>query len=268
MNRENTRICESGVPGDVQQEAREHPDRPSLSRLCHGDGDGAVPEAGADPQPMEPWRSSLQGGLLRGRPITRSPERYRQGACVEGYGSPEVPPRCRDQRGNCGPLAGDLRVRDIVLASETLADNTESKTLQSDPLLTDCLRRACLRDGRTFRIDRLVTVREAVFKQEDRRLLQRSSLAAAVDMESHAIAEAARGLGVPFGCIRVISDDFSSPTMPLSRSPRMSYNSVGAIAASVMARWRRRRFLRQFEGSIEVLPPVLVRFIRELRRTA
>ena len=168
--------------------------------------------------------------------------------------------------GTAGALVKDLRFLDLVLASETCADFDAQGPFQSDPALVDCLSRACCLAGRTFRIDRLVTTRKAVFNPEARGLLHQASEAAAVDMESYALAKAAKDLGVPFACVRVISDDFSSPSIPLRRSPRISWNSLTNIPADLEAMFRWSRFLLNFKRSIEVLPPVLVRFIRELRR--
>ncbi len=122
------------------------------------------------------------------------------------------------------------------------------------------------RPGRSFCIDRLVTVRNAVFSVTDRIGLREETHAAAVDMETYALASVAKELGIHHACLRVISDDFSSPPMPLRRSPRISWNRPVAIPGDLRDKLRWSRFLKSFERSIAVLPPVLVRFIRELGR--
>src|SRR5207245_1920683 len=49
---------------------------------------------------------------------------------------------------------------------------------------------------------------------EDKRALAEREGTGVVDMESAAVAEACRRAGVPFGCVRVVSDDCETPLSP------------------------------------------------------
>ena len=58
---------------------------------------------------------------------------------------------------------------------------------------------------------RLLTVASLVGRPEEKRRLGERSGAVAVDMESAAVARLCHAAGVPFGCLRVISDDVDAP---------------------------------------------------------
>ncbi len=58
---------------------------------------------------------------------------------------------------------------------------------------------------------RLLTVASLVGRPEEKRRLGQRSGAVAVDMETAAVARLATAAGVPFGCLRVISDDVDTP---------------------------------------------------------
>ncbi|MEW6348433.1 MAG: hypothetical protein AB1646_05190 [Thermodesulfobacteriota bacterium] len=132
------------------------------------------------------------------------------------------------------------------------------------PLNDNRANRVPTQPGQGFCVGRVVTVRDAVFSPEERARLRHATQATAVEMETYAIASAANDLGVPHACLRVISDDFRSPPIPLRKSPRMAWNRPLAIPGDLVAKLRWRRFLKKFERSIAELPPVLVRFMREL----
>src|SRR5580704_1861981 len=85
--------------------------------------------------------------------------------------------------GYCGALDPKLRVGDIVVSDDT-------------PLFSD---RACARG--------VVTTRDRVaVTASEKRALRAETGAIAVDMEAAAVQSRARKLGIPFACIRVVSD--------------------------------------------------------------
>jgi adenosylhomocysteine nucleosidase len=85
--------------------------------------------------------------------------------------------------GYCGALDPKLKVGDIVASDDTL--------ITSD--------RPCVR-GRLITLDRV-----AVTAAEKRELREQTG-AIAVDMESDAVRSRAAALGIPFACIRAVSD--------------------------------------------------------------
>lgn len=85
--------------------------------------------------------------------------------------------------GFCGGLDPDLRIGDIVVSGEF-------PRRASGPFLR----------GEILSIDRVAVT------AEHKRRLRAESGAAAVDMESATVAAKARQWGVPFGCVRVVSD--------------------------------------------------------------
>ncbi|MBM4326845.1 MAG: 5'-methylthioadenosine/S-adenosylhomocysteine nucleosidase [Deltaproteobacteria bacterium] len=169
--------------------------------------------------------------------------------------------------GTSGALAPELALHDLIISSETVDAARPDLVLSSSEFLVHRLADAVAHVGLRHRIGRLATSNEAVFHPRQRELLHRSTGAHAVDMESHSIAVEARKLDVPFASLRVISDHVDSPPLPdpavfrgLWRSPRrLPSNLLGAL------RWR--AFIRNFRRSVRILPPVLVRFMREWRRS-
>jgi adenosylhomocysteine nucleosidase len=85
--------------------------------------------------------------------------------------------------GFCGALDPDLRIGDIVVSGDV-------PRRASGPFVR----------GEILSIDRVAVT------AEQKRRLRAESGAAAVEMESAAVAAKARQWGVPFGCVRVVSD--------------------------------------------------------------
>src|SRR5208283_1578177 len=77
---------------------------------------------------------------------------------------------------------------------------------------------ACCSEGLRFCVARVATSSKAIINIKERHQLHESTGGHAVDMESHAVAVEAAKIGVPFGAIRVISDDITSAPFP---EPRM-----------------------------------------------
>jgi adenosylhomocysteine nucleosidase len=127
--------------------------------------------------------------------------------------------------GYCGALDPKLRVGDIVVS-----DDTQLVTFE----------RACARGN----VDRvcargLVITRDRVaVTAAEKRLLREQTGAMAVDMESSAVKDRAEALGIPYGCIRVVSDT-AEEDMPLDFNRYRAADgrfSRGRIALAAMAR--------------------------------
>jgi nucleoside phosphorylase len=90
--------------------------------------------------------------------------------------------------GLCGAVVPDLRVGDIVVATEV---NGQPADL--------------LRCGGTYRLAKVASADRVIGSAAERRQVAAGGVQA-VDMESAAVLEQARRLGVPFYCVRVVSD--------------------------------------------------------------
>jgi hypothetical protein len=110
--------------------------------------------------------------------------------------------------GFCGALEEDRHVADIILANEVVdaEGHVWPTTWPGD--LPPGEWRPPLHRGRVLSLPRLVG------DPAEKRALGRKHLAVAADMESEAAAEVCRRRGVPFGCVRVISDDLHTSLSP------------------------------------------------------
>ena len=101
--------------------------------------------------------------------------------------------------GFSGAIVPGLTVGDLILASEVCdADGVCRPTTW--PLGESSNRRG-----------RILTVPNLIGSPEEKRLLGVRSGAVAVDMETAIVARLCAAAGVPFGCLRVISDDVDTP---------------------------------------------------------
>jgi nucleoside phosphorylase len=117
-------------------------------------------------------------------------------------------PRVVLSAGFSGALQADQCVGDLVLATEVLDEaGTCLPATWPDGLPPQGGRPALWRG-------RLLTVSHLVTEPQEKRRLGRKYRAAAVDMETAVGARLCRRHGVPFGCLRVISDDLSTPLSP------------------------------------------------------
>ncbi len=110
--------------------------------------------------------------------------------------------------GFAGALCKPLLVGDVLLATE-VADTEGGLWPTTWP--------GELPEGRwepTLRRGRLLTATQMVAQPEAKRALGERYGAAAVDMETATVARACSGAGVPFGCVRAISDDVDTPLSP------------------------------------------------------
>ncbi len=165
--------------------------------------------------------------------------------------------------GTAGGLVPDLRICDLVISSETLYGDHPERLVECSKHVVEAVSSACQKENCRHKIARLVTVRDAVFPREERHKLHQSTGAIAVDMESHALGLEALRLGIPFTSLRVISDDLFSAPLPDLRSVRIQWKNPRKLPHTIVAKFRRRAFLKRFKSSIEMLHPVLVRIIRE-----
>ena len=108
--------------------------------------------------------------------------------------------------GFCGGLNDDAKVGDIIVATEILRGDASDR-IAVDSQLVESISAALKSAGVKFHAGPLVSVREPVFRCEDKRALGKSAQAIAVDMESYAITHPASKIS---GCrpfvLRVISD--------------------------------------------------------------
>lgn len=96
--------------------------------------------------------------------------------------------------GYCGALDGSLRLGDVFVATSV---ETPGRPLRFEPRRPVCARRFA--QGRLFSVDRVVGT-----AQEKMKL--RAMGAAAVEMEAAAVGWRSRHWGVPFYCIRAVTD--------------------------------------------------------------
>lgn len=110
--------------------------------------------------------------------------------------------------GFAGALHGDYRVGDIILATE-IAD-TDGQTWKTTwpmlPLEGDW--QPPLHRGRILSVARIIG------SPDEKRALGEKHAAIAVDMESATVARRCTEHGVPFACVRAISDDSHTELLP------------------------------------------------------
>lgn len=105
--------------------------------------------------------------------------------------------------GLAGGLAPGLSVGTIVLADRVI--DAHGRTLLADPAWREHLT-ARLAPGHRIVAGTIVGSDRAIGRPDAKAALARTTGALAVDMESHAVAETAARLGVPFLVIRAIAD--------------------------------------------------------------
>jgi adenosylhomocysteine nucleosidase len=125
--------------------------------------------------------------------------------------------------GFSGALRPGQRVGDVILASEVIDESGHCWPVTWEPDLpaSDAMSRG-----------RVLTVSHLVGDPEEKQRLGQQYQALAVDMETVVLARRCSGHGVPFACIRVISDDLS---MPLS--PRLLQLMQGGRVSPVRLAW-------------------------------
>lgn len=137
-------------------------------------------------------------------------------AHVESLFAKRIRPRVVVMAGYAGALRPGLGVGDVIVATEVV-DASGTSWPTSWPM----------HPARERRKTVLFTSQKIVGATSQKRDLGRQFQADAVDMESAAVAEACRQRGIPFGCVRAISDDVQTSLSP--RLERML--SAGRISA-------------------------------------
>ncbi len=127
--------------------------------------------------------------------------------------------------GFSGAVVAGLNVGDLILASEVCdADGV-------------CRPATWPVGGSSFRRGRILTVPNLIGAPEEKRRLGERSGAVALDMETAVVARLCGEAGVPFGCLRVISDDvdtyLSESLLGVLRDGRVG---PGRLAAAVLRR--------------------------------
>jgi hypothetical protein len=110
--------------------------------------------------------------------------------------------------GFSGALQQDYHVGDVIVATEVVDLEGHRWKATWPGELPPGEWRPALRQGRLLSVPRLLTT------SEEKQNLGRQYAASAADMETAAVAEICQRHGVPFGCVRVISDDIHTPLSP------------------------------------------------------
>jgi adenosylhomocysteine nucleosidase len=121
------------------------------------------------------------------------------------FGSTSYRPSWLVFAGFAGGLADDLSVGDLVLGTEVVASDGQRLPTTWPPKIQH---QSWLRRGAILSAPRLVV------DPDEKGRLGQTHKALAVDMESAAFARLCSQRGVPFGCLRVISDDIHTPLAP------------------------------------------------------
>jgi adenosylhomocysteine nucleosidase len=168
--------------------------------------------------------------------------------------------------GTAGSLVQDVSLSELVISCETLFGHQPNHVLASSASLVQAVVAACCSASVNHRTGRIATVDGPVFSREDRERLHSLTGAQAVDMESHAISEEARKLGVPFVSVRVISDDLNSLSLPTRRDVKDVFRHPLKAPSELKNFLRWTRFLMDLKRSIQLLHPVLVCMVRSYRK--
>jgi adenosylhomocysteine nucleosidase len=144
------------------------------------------------------------------------------------FGGVAYRPRLIVSAGFSGALADGYRVGDLVVAHE-VSSATGQCWPATWPGKLDGVWQPPLRRGR------IVTASHLVATTEEKTALGKQTGAVAVDMECAAIAELCTRHGVPFGCVRVISDDVATAVSPgLARVLSAGRVSLGRLGLALV----------------------------------
>jgi nucleoside phosphorylase len=165
--------------------------------------------------------------------------------------------------GLAGALSPELRVGDLIVASETVSETAPDEPVACSPDLVERVENACRSEYGSCGRGRIVTVNRPAFSRKHRERLHRDAGAVAVDMETHAAGLEARKLGIPFVALRVISDDFGAVSLTGPPGFRKLRKDPRKLLRVLTTAWHWARFLRDVRRVVHMLPPVLVGFIRD-----
>jgi adenosylhomocysteine nucleosidase len=168
------------------------------------------------------------------------------------FGDVPYRPRFILSAGFSGALRPEQKVGDLILATEVVDQRGNCwRAITSSTL--DCFR------------GRLLTVSELVSDPRQKQRLGQESGASAVDMESAIVARLCYEHGIPFACLRVISDDLHTPlSHQLLALLRQSRVSLGRLAWQVVLHpaliaelWRLAGHTRMAAKRFAVIPALL-----------
>jgi nucleoside phosphorylase len=123
------------------------------------------------------------------------------------FGNLPYRPRLVVSAGFAGGLAPGLRVGDLVLATEVVEAQGQVWPATWPGALPADWQHPVTRG-------RVVTARELIGDPAQKRRLAQEHQAVVVDMESAVVAKTCKQRGVPYGCLRVLSDDWETPLSP------------------------------------------------------
>lgn len=155
-------------------------------------------------------------------------------------------PRLLVFAGFAGALTDELHIGDVVLADEVVDLHGQSwRTTWPGPVSGT----VPLRRGRSLTVDELTAT------PEDKRRLAGQHQALAVEMESAVFAARCTQAGIPFGCVRAISDEAAT-----SLSPAL----VTMLSGGAASPWRVLLALARRPGML----PELLRLARDTKKAA
>lgn len=154
-------------------------------------------------------------------------------------------PRSMLFAGFAGALTATLRVGDVLVADEVV--DTHGKSWRTTWPVGSC--------ATTLHRGRLLTVDHLAATPEEKRRLGEQHQTCAVDMESATFAERCTNAGVPFTCVRAISDELATP---------LSLTLASLLSAGTASPWRLIKALALQPS----LLPELLRLARDTKRAA
>jgi hopanoid-associated phosphorylase len=140
--------------------------------------------------------------------------------------------------GTAGALAPTLAPGDVIVATEVLA--ASGGAVAAERAWCDALAAAASAQGLPLHLGAIRAVDQPVASADAKSALYRSCGALAVDMESGAVARAARDAGLPFAVLRVVIDAAGRDLPPAAMA---AMAPGGGIDAGGLARelWREPR---------------------------
>jgi adenosylhomocysteine nucleosidase len=172
------------------------------------------------------------------------------------FGGVPYRPKLILSAGYCGALQEESQVGDVILATEIMdAEGNRWPTTWPGELPPGEWRPP-LHQGR------VLTVAELVADPKAKRVLGPQHGALAVDMEAAAVARQCSKQGVPFGCVRAVSDDvrtaLSPKLVPLVVSGRVSLSrTLAALVAAPRLGGELWRLAKQTQRASEQLGKAL-----------
>ncbi len=138
--------------------------------------------------------------------------------------------------GFCGGLDPDLKVGDVFVADEVIGEGDRHWAAL-----------AVRQEGGSTPSGRLLSRDRVVITADEKLSLYRSMGARAVEMEAAAVAQVAHDEGLPFYCVRVVSDS-ACDTLPLDfnlyRAPSGRFSRGRILGAALARPWSIRGLLR------------------------